>query len=122
MPGLVSQEDYRERGLPVPPGIPSRAALAAAQPSPTPSPTGDPERDFKVGDIVVVSAGGEGLNLRKDYGLGAAKVFAVPDGTRLRINGGPFPPGNEKLDGYVWIAVVYGDQEYKVASKFLRKV
>lgn len=81
----------------------------------TPAPAGAQTATFTTGDTVVVTADGDGLNLRSEPGLDATVLETLEDGTMATITGGP-----TDADEVTWYEIsLEGDRTGWVAGEFL---
>jgi hypothetical protein len=83
----------------------------ATESEPTPAPGDD---GVAVGSNVVVSGTGDCLNIRASASLEAAIITCLPDGTELRVAGGPV-----LADELRWLRVETPDGEGWAADQFL---
>lgn len=67
------------------------------------------------GTVEVVNTGGLGLKVRGNPGTASGVRASVPDGTRMRVSGGP-----TQKDGYVWWQVSGGFGTGWVAANWIR--
>jgi|GEM_PF-1487402 len=73
------------------------------------------DAEFVAGDTVVVTADGDGLNLRSEPGLDSEVLETLPDGTVATITAGPEP-----VDDLTWYeAEIDADRSGWLASEFL---
>ncbi|HEX2912644.1 MAG TPA: SH3 domain-containing protein [Chloroflexia bacterium] len=86
--------------------------VPTATPAPTPTPT-----PKAVQTTAKVVKSGNGLNMRKDPGTGAAKVAQIPDGATVTIRSGDF----RTVDGITWWPISYQGKDGWAASDYLEK-
>ena len=115
----VSQQDFRERGLSVPPGTPSREFLQAQTISTPPAiVSGNKPGAFKAGDMVkIVGTEGAGLNMRATSSLSGQKIISLPEGMSIQITG-----LWTEADGHVWWPVVFGASRGYMSGSYLRRI
>ncbi|MER3486890.1 MAG: hypothetical protein C4345_13860, partial [Chloroflexota bacterium] len=80
----------------------------------TPAPTMAQTSTFTVGDTVVVTADGDGLNLRAAPGIDTTVLETLPDGTAATISDGPSEAGD-----LTWYEISVDDRTGWVAGEFL---
>src|SRR5262249_47804255 len=97
--------------------LPAGAAVTPGAAAALPTATTVPGLTLAVGANIEVFNTGQCLNVREKPGLGGLAVDCLPDGTRLRITGGP-----SEADGAVWWEVTRQSVASKgwVSSEYVR--
>ena len=114
IPGLVSAEDYRERGLAVPPGVPARAFVQAQAAAEAELPPLGGPRGFRKGQVLAIVGTETCTNLREGAQLNRRIIVCLPNGTRVIADGW----GGES-DGFDWYRVNAGSVTGFVAGSHL---
>ena len=114
IPGLVSAEDYRERGLAVPPGVPARAFVEAQAAATAELPPLGGPRGFRKGQVLAIVGTEACTNIREGAQITRRILSCLPNGTRVIADGW----GGES-DGFDWYRVRAGNITGFVAGSHL---